>query len=44
MVHLLESGLDLNPVITHHFSADDFQKGFDVMLSGKCGKVVLDWL
>lgn len=43
MVHLLESGLDLNPIITHHFHVDDFQEGFDAMLSGKSGKVILDW-
>lgn len=43
MTHLLESGLDLAPIITHRFGIDDFQKGFDVMLSGKSGKVILDW-
>jgi threonine 3-dehydrogenase len=41
--HLLQSGLDLSKVITHRFAADDFQKGFDAMLSGNAGKVVLDW-
>jgi threonine 3-dehydrogenase len=30
-------------MITHRFAIDDFQQGFDVMLSGKSGKVVLDW-
>lgn len=43
MVHLIENGLDLTPVITHQFSVDDFQKGFDVMLSGESGKVILNW-
>lgn len=43
MTHMLESGLDLSPIITHKFHIDDFQKGFDVMLSGKSGKVILDW-
>ena len=43
MQNLLQSGMDVNPVITHHFGAKDFQKGFDAMLSGKCGKVILDW-
>jgi threonine 3-dehydrogenase len=43
MQHLLQSGLDVTPVITHRFGAKDFQKGFDVMLSGKSGKVILDW-
>jgi threonine 3-dehydrogenase len=43
MTHLLESGLDLSPVITHRFEIDDFQKGFDAMLSGQAGKVILSW-
>lgn len=43
MVHLLESGLNLAPLITHRFPSNDFQKGFDVMLSGQSGKVILDW-
>jgi len=40
---MLESGLDISPVITHRFSYKDFQKGFDAMTSGNAGKVVLDW-
>ncbi|MCH9626414.1 MAG: L-threonine 3-dehydrogenase [Chlamydiales bacterium] len=40
---MLESGLDVTPAITHRFAAEEFQKGFDVMLSGQCGKVILDW-
>ncbi|MFN4174744.1 MAG: L-threonine 3-dehydrogenase, partial [Parachlamydiaceae bacterium] len=43
MTHMLESGLNLKPVITHHLSVDEFQKGFDAMLSGKSGKVILNW-
>lgn len=43
MVHLLESGLDLTPLITHRFKAEDYKKGFEVMLSGNCGKVILEW-
>lgn len=43
MTHMLQSGLNVAPVITHKFAADDFQKGFDAMLSGNAGKVVLDW-
>jgi len=43
MTVMLQSGLDISPVITHRFSAADFQKGFDVMLSGFSGKVILDW-
>jgi len=43
MIAMLESGLDVSRIITHHYSADEFQKGFDAMRSGKSGKVVLDW-
>lgn len=43
VMHLLQSGLDVAPIITHRFAATDFQKGFDAMLSGQCGKVILDW-
>ncbi|MDE2091090.1 MAG: L-threonine 3-dehydrogenase [Gammaproteobacteria bacterium] len=43
MAAMLQSGLDLAPVLTHHFPIGDFQKGFDVMRSGQSGKVVLDW-
>ncbi|MEX0298009.1 MAG: L-threonine 3-dehydrogenase, partial [Kordiimonas sp.] len=42
-IAMLESGLDLSPVITHHFNVDDFQKGFDIMRSGQSGKVILNW-
>ncbi|HEU5458470.1 MAG TPA: L-threonine 3-dehydrogenase [Terracidiphilus sp.] len=40
---MLDSGLDISPVITHRFRYDEFQKGFDAMSSGQAGKVVLDW-
>ncbi|GAA6152307.1 L-threonine 3-dehydrogenase [Pseudoteredinibacter isoporae] len=43
MACLLQSGLDLSPVITHQFDVDDFQQGFDTMLSGQSGKVILKW-
>jgi threonine 3-dehydrogenase len=43
MTVMLQSGLDIRPVITHRFHYTDFQQGFDAMLSGDCGKVVLDW-
>lgn len=43
MSSMLQSGLDIRPIITHRYSIDDFQKGFDVMRSGQSGKVVLDW-
>jgi threonine 3-dehydrogenase len=40
---MVESGLNIAPIITHEFDVDDFQKGFDVMLTGKSGKVILNW-
>jgi threonine 3-dehydrogenase len=40
---MLESGLDIKPVITHRFPYTEFHSGFDVMLSGRSGRVVLDW-
>jgi threonine 3-dehydrogenase len=43
MAALIQSGLDLTPIITHHFSIDDFQQGFDAMRSGQSGKVILSW-
>lgn len=43
MEQMLISGIDLTPVITHRFSVDEYQKGFDVMESGLCGKVILNW-
>ncbi len=43
MASLLQSGLDLSPILTHSMSVDDFQEGFDIMISGQSGKVVLDW-
>ncbi len=43
MSQMLLSGLNVNKVITHRFSIGDYQKGFEVMQSGDCGKVILDW-
>jgi threonine 3-dehydrogenase len=40
---LLESGIDISPVITHRFAYDEFEKGFEVMREGNSGKVILDW-
>ncbi len=40
---MLQSGLDISPVITHRFGADEFERGFAVMTSGESGKVILDW-
>lgn len=44
MASLIQSGLDLSPIITHHFAIDEFQQGFDAMLSGNSGKVILSWV
>jgi threonine 3-dehydrogenase len=43
MTVMLESGLDIKPVITHRFHYTEFEKGFEVMQSGRSGKVVLSW-
>ena len=43
MTVMLESGLDIRPVITHRFHYTEFEQGFQAMLSGQSGKVVLDW-
>jgi threonine 3-dehydrogenase len=43
MVAMLQSGLDLAPMITHRFHVDEYEKAFATMLSGESGKVVLDW-
>ena len=43
MTVMLESGLNISPVITHRFPWQEYQKGFDVLRSGNSGKVLLDW-
>ncbi len=43
MSSMLQSGLDMSPVISHHFPIADFQQAFDLMASGQSGKVILDW-
>jgi threonine 3-dehydrogenase len=43
MTVMLESGVNIAPVITHRFPYDQFQLGFDAMMGGATGKVVLDW-
>jgi len=40
---MLESGLDIRPVITHRYHYTEFEKGFEAMLKGECGKVILNW-
>jgi len=43
MAALLQSGLNVRPVITHHVSYTDFAKAFDIMGGGQSGKIVMDW-
>jgi threonine 3-dehydrogenase len=43
MSSMLQSGLNIEPIITHHFDVDDFQAGFALMESGQSGKVILNW-
>ncbi|MEE4162896.1 MAG: L-threonine 3-dehydrogenase [Woeseiaceae bacterium] len=43
MSSMLQSGLNIQPVITHHFGADEYLPAFELMESGKTGKVILDW-
>lgn len=43
MATLIQSGLDLTPLITHRYAIDDYEEGFQAMLSGQSGKVILDW-
>lgn len=43
MIAMVQSGLDLTPVITHHFPVDEFQQAFEIMASGQSGKVILEW-
>jgi threonine 3-dehydrogenase len=43
MTAMLQSGLDVSPVITHRFPYTEYETAFDVMLSGRSGKIILDW-
>ena len=43
MTVMLESGLDIRPVITHRYHYTEFEKGFEAMKSGQSGKVILNW-
>jgi threonine 3-dehydrogenase len=44
MTVMLQSGLDIRPVITHRFPYSEYEKAFEVMRSGRSGKVILDWM
>jgi threonine 3-dehydrogenase len=43
MSSMLQSGLNIEPVITHHFGIDEFEPAFQLMESGRSGKVILHW-
>ncbi|MAF75405.1 MAG: L-threonine 3-dehydrogenase, partial [Idiomarinaceae bacterium] len=43
MASLLQSGLDISPILTHQMSVDDYEEGFETMVSGQSGKVILNW-
>ncbi len=43
MTAMLQSGLDISPIITHRFHYTEFAQAFDVMRSGNSGKVILSW-
>lgn len=43
MICMIQTRLDITPVITHEYPIDDFQKAFDTMLSGQSGKVIMSW-
>lgn len=43
MIAMLQSGLNISPVVTHRFAVDDYQEAFETMASGQSGKVILDW-
>jgi len=42
-ISMLQSGLDISPVVTAHFPVDEYQKAFDLLLTGDAAKVILDW-
>jgi threonine 3-dehydrogenase len=44
MTNVLQSGLNIEPVITHRIQVDDFLHGFEAMNSGRAGKIVMDWI
>lgn len=43
MVTMVQSGLNIAPVITHHFHFTEFEQAFELMKTGQCGKVILNW-
>ena len=43
MNQLLKSGLDISTILTHEFPVDQYEKAFEIMETGQCGKVILEW-
>lgn len=43
MIAMLQSGLDISSVMTHHFPVADYQQAFEIMASGQSGKIILNW-
>lgn len=43
MASMLQSGLNIDAIVTHHFAIDDYQPAFELMASGQSGKIILDW-
>lgn len=43
MQAMVQSGLDITPVITHHFDYKDYLEGFELMATGNSGKIILNW-
>ncbi len=44
MTSMIQSGLDISPIITHHFPYESFEEAFELMASGNTGKVILNWI
>ena len=44
MTFMIQTGLDIAPIITHHFRYSEYEKGFEVMRSGQSGKMILNWV
>ncbi len=43
MIAMLQSGLNIQPIMTHHFPVEQYEQAFEIMASGQSGKVILDW-
>ncbi|MFA6029206.1 MAG: L-threonine 3-dehydrogenase [Elusimicrobiota bacterium] len=44
MCSMIQSGLNVRPIVTHRFPVDKFEEGFEIMSAGKSGKIILDWM